>query len=159
MSWVYVALGSNLGVSQDHIQTAIEKMRALDGTSSLSISPWYRTAPIGGPDDQPDYINAACKFKTTLRPLLLLDALQDIEQEAGRVREIRWGPRTLDLDIIWFEDETSETEILTLPHPRAHERTFVLQPLLDLNASFLLNNQTLQHWRNLASDQSIAPLT
>lgn len=159
MKRVYVALGSNLGVSREHISTAIEKIESLEGVASLTMSPWYRTAPIGGPQNQPDYTNAVSEIFTRLSPSQLLSELQAIEQEAGRVRDIRWGPRTLDLDIIWYEGESSDDPFLTLPHPRAHDRAFVLQPLIDLEASFTLQGKSLDYWRNLASDQGIAPLT
>ena len=157
MKRVYVALGSNMGVSKTHLSNAIEALQSLASPKSFQLSPWYRSAPIGGPEDQPDFTNAVCTFFYTESPLVLLRELQRIEQLEGRERIVRWGPRTLDLDIIWMEGETSNTDELALPHPRAHERAFVLKPLLDLNASFLLNNQALTTWFSNVSEQVISP--
>jgi len=158
MSLVYVALGSNLGVPEQQISQALESLANLPETSNLKISHWYKSAPIGGPADQPDYTNAVCSMITKLSPQQLLKELQEIETESGRTREVRWGPRTLDLDIIWFENFTSNTPELTIPHPRAHLRAFVLKPLLDLNAVFSLQNQTLQECLNSTENQRITEL-
>ncbi len=155
MSQVFVALGSNLGVSDNLVSDALSKIEKLPTTSGLRTSRWYRTQAIGGPADQPDYLNAVCAFETQLDPLALLRALQRIEAEAGRTREVRWGPRTLDLDIIWVENFHSDTATLTVPHPRAHERAFVLQPLVDLNADFHLQGKAITEWLKSVSDQNI----
>jgi 2-amino-4-hydroxy-6-hydroxymethyldihydropteridine diphosphokinase len=99
----------------------------------LATSPVYQTAPVGGPV-QPDYLNAVLIVRTGLRPRDLLEAAHGIEAEFGRVRGERFGPRTLDIDIITYEGEVSSDPVLTLPHPRAHERAFVLAPWRDIDA-------------------------
>lgn len=154
----YIALGSNLGVPTDQIHQALEAIDQLPDSELVRTSNWYRTEAIGGPADQPDYINAACLLNTKLPPVELLHALQRIEADSGRIRDIRWGPRTLDLDIIWYQGTTSQTEELTLPHPRAHERAFVLQPLLDLGAGFKLMQKNLPELLATCSDQGICKI-
>ncbi|MFQ3232075.1 2-amino-4-hydroxy-6-hydroxymethyldihydropteridine diphosphokinase [Reinekea sp.] len=155
---VYIALGSNLENPVSQLNAALDNLSSLPASQLKQISSLYRSTAVGGPDNQPDYINAACLIKTNLESLDLLKALQSIEKNAGRVRDIRWGPRTLDLDIIWVEGETSSDPVLTLPHPRAHERAFVIQPLLELGATFFLENQSLEHWNRLTGQQSIAKI-
>lgn len=154
---VYVALGSNLGVPANYLTSAISKIAYSDDVNDIQLSRWYQSEAIGGPANQPDYLNAVCCFDYQKRPLELLLWLQQIEQESGRVREIHWGPRTLDLDIIWCENFECDTQDLTVPHPRAHERAFVLRPLQDLNADFELKGQPLIHWLAATKDQSIQP--
>lgn len=154
----YIALGSNLGVSAEALDGALEKLSALPGTRVLQVSPWYRSAAIGGPADQPDYLNAVCEITTGLDPRPLLDALHQIEHHFGRERQVRWGPRTLDLDIIWYQNVTSEDPELTLPHPRAHERAFVIRPLADIAPELVLRNQPLNHWLEHTRDQAISRL-
>jgi 2-amino-4-hydroxy-6-hydroxymethyldihydropteridine diphosphokinase len=103
----------------------------------MAVSPVYETVPVGGPP-QPDYLNAVLLARTTLPPHALLDRLQRVEVAFNRVREVRWGPRTLDIDIIAVEGETSDDPVLTLPHPRAHERAFVLAPWHDVDPAAVL---------------------
>ncbi len=158
MKTAYIALGSNLGVPAEHLDFAITQIQKIPQSKVKDISQWYRTSPIGGPANQPDYTNAVCEISTELQPLELLHKLQTIELLAGRTRDIRWGPRTLDLDIIWFEDATSNTQELELPHPRAFERAFVLRPLLDLEAEFELNNETLEELYEKVQHQGLKPL-
>ncbi|WP_127556154.1 2-amino-4-hydroxy-6-hydroxymethyldihydropteridine diphosphokinase [Saccharospirillum alexandrii] len=154
----YIALGSNLGVSDKALEGALGKLDDLPGTRVLQVSPWYRSAAIGGPADQPDYLNAVCEITTGLAPRALLDALHQIEHHFGRERQVRWGPRTLDLDIIWYQNVTSEDPELTLPHPRAHERAFVIRPLADIAPELVLGNQPLNHWLERTRDQAISRL-
>jgi 2-amino-4-hydroxy-6-hydroxymethyldihydropteridine diphosphokinase len=151
----YIALGSNLENPESQLTQALRHIGNITETQLLKASSLYRSAAIGGPKDQPNYINAVCAVQTTLSPIALLRELQAIEQQAGRVRDVRWGPRTLDLDIIWIENESSDNPTLTLPHPRAHERAFVIKPLLELQANFSLNNQPLEHWNRATAHQSI----
>ena len=155
MKRVYIGLGSNLGVPEQQLRQAIDRLAKLPNCQDPIFSPWYRTSAVGGPPDQPDYLNAICRLHTLLTPEHLLRELQAIETQAGRVRTIRWGPRTLDLDIIWYEQVQIDTPSLTLPHPRAHLRAFVLQPLLDLNADFLLQGTELRVWRDAIVGQEI----
>ncbi len=129
----YVALGSNLGDSVAHIMDGLQALANHSELDYLDISHFYQSKPHG-PQDQPDYINVAVEFKTTLKAEVLLDELQKIENENGRIREgvERWGARTLDLDLLFYGDETINTKRLTVPHPRICERAFVLYPLRDL---------------------------
>jgi len=158
MKLVYIALGSNLGVPESQVESAIQALSNLPNSSKPLLSRWYKSKAIGGPDNQPDYLNAVCSIQTTIPPLDLLDQLQKIEQDAGRNRDIRWGPRTLDLDIIWYEGSENNTDHLTLPHPRAHLRAFVIKPLLDLSADFQLQGQSLSFWNSECSQQELTAI-
>ncbi len=130
-----VALGSNEGDSLGLLTRAVAELGELPRTAVRALSPLVLTDPVGGPE-QPDYLNAVAIIDTTLRPKTLLRRLHEIEARHGRTREVRWGQRTLDLDLIQYGDPdtgtdvTYDTEHLTLPHPRAHERGFVLLPWL-----------------------------
>lgn len=140
---VVVALGTNLG--DRHAALAHAEMALADRvcTSPVTVSDYVETDPVGGPD-QPDYLNAVAVGWTRLSPTRVLRTLHEIEVESGRVRELRWGPRTLDLDLIQYGDPGAGTDVLssaerlTLPHPRAHERAFVLLPWLDADPDALL---------------------
>lgn len=159
MHQVYIALGSNLGLSADALDGTVAELGALPETQVRQVSSWYRSAAIGGPPDQPDYLNAICEIDTRLKPGPLLQALHQIEHRFGRERQVRWGPRTLDLDIIWFDNLTSHDPNLTLPHPRAHERAFVVRPLADIAPDLVLQGQPLSHWLKQTSDQVITRLS
>ena len=130
---VVLAVGSNLGDRLGTLQGCVQAIGALGDTDVLAISPVYETAPVGGPA-QSDYLNAVIIASTGLRPLDLLTAIQGIEAAFGRVRAERFGPRTLDIDIISYGAEISDDPVLTLPHPRARERAFVLTPWHDIDA-------------------------
>jgi len=129
---VVLALGSNLGHRQDTLQGAVGAIAALPDVRVTAVSPVYETAPVGGPA-QPDYLNAVVLADTGLTARELLDRLHEVEAAFDRVRTVRWGPRTLDIDIIDFDHARSEDPELTLPHPRAHERGFVLAPWHDVD--------------------------
>jgi 2-amino-4-hydroxy-6-hydroxymethyldihydropteridine diphosphokinase len=122
-----VALGSNLAAPETQIHTALDELKALPHTSLLAASSLYRTMPVG-PPGQPDYCNAVALLETGLNADTLLIELQAIENVHGRRRGERWGPRTLDLDLLTFGDEMRDDPRLTLPHPRLAERAFVLVP-------------------------------
>jgi 2-amino-4-hydroxy-6-hydroxymethyldihydropteridine diphosphokinase len=124
-----VALGSNLGERMDHLRRSVDELREL-GTVA-AISGLYETQPVGGPD-QGAYLNAVVLLDTDLAPDELLDSLQEIEARHGRVRTVRWGPRTLDLDIVSVDGPAIDTPDLQVPHPRAADRLFVLAPLCDI---------------------------
>ncbi|MGH3156286.1 MAG: 2-amino-4-hydroxy-6-hydroxymethyldihydropteridine diphosphokinase [Streptosporangiaceae bacterium] len=126
-----LALGSNLGDRLDNLQGAVDALSDTPGLSFVAVSPVYETAPVGGPR-QPAYLNAVTVVVTALPGRAILDRAHAIEEAFGRVREQRWGPRTLDVDVIVSGDETSDDPELTLPHPRAHERAFVLAPWHDI---------------------------
>jgi 2-amino-4-hydroxy-6-hydroxymethyldihydropteridine diphosphokinase len=132
MTAVVLALGSNLGERQDILQGAVDAIVGLPAVRVTAVSPVYETVPVGGPA-QPDYLNAVVLADTTLPARELLDRLHEIEAAFDRVRVLRWGPRTLDIDIIIFGGERSDDPELMLPHPRAHERAFVLGPWHDVD--------------------------
>ncbi len=126
-----IALGSNLQQPHRQVSAALNDIAALPDTRLLKASSLYLSKPVGYAD-QPDFINAVCLVETGLPPLTLLRALQQIEQQYGRERSFRNAPRTLDLDIIDYNGQTGDSEELTLPHPRAHERSFVMLPLAEI---------------------------
>jgi len=128
---VAIALGSNLDDPEAQVRRGFEEIAALDKTRLVARSSLYRTAPAGYAD-QPDFINACALVETSLAPRALLDALLAIEQRHGRKRTIVNGPRTLDLDIILYDERRIDEPGLTVPHPRAREREFVLKPLLEV---------------------------
>ena len=130
MTAVVLALGSNLGDRQDILQGAVDAIVGLPGVRVTAVSPVYETVPVGGPA-QPDYLNAVVLADVARPARELLDRLHEIEAAFDRVRLVRWGPRTLDIDVITFGRERSDDPELTLPHPRAHERAFVLAPWHD----------------------------
>jgi 2-amino-4-hydroxy-6-hydroxymethyldihydropteridine diphosphokinase len=127
-----IALGSNLGDRDDILQGALDAIAGIAGVRLLAASPVYETVPVGGPP-QPDYLNAVVLVSITISSRDLLDRLHAVEAAFDRVRVVRWGPRTLDLDIIAVAGERSDDPGLTLPHPRAYERAFVLAPWRDVD--------------------------
>jgi 2-amino-4-hydroxy-6-hydroxymethyldihydropteridine diphosphokinase len=134
---VVLALGSNLGDRREILQEAVDAIARIEGVRVEKASPVYETMPVGGPP-QPDYLNAVLLARTALPTLDLLDRLHEVEAEFDRVRLVRWGPRTLDIDIITVEGERGDDPELTLPHPRAHERAFVLAPWHDIDPDAVL---------------------
>ena len=132
-----LSVGSNLGDRLGTLQGCVQAIGALPDTDVLARSPVYETAPVGGPA-QPDYLNAVLIIDTGLAPRALLTATQRIEADFGRVRAERYGPRTLDIDIISYDEEVSGDPVLTLPHPRARERAFVLAPWRDVDPAAVL---------------------
>lgn len=140
---VAIALGSNLGESQTILADAITTLSQTNEITVTTYSSWYQTKPIGPP--QPDYINACALLKVELGPHQLLKTLLDIEQEFGRKRIQHWGPRTLDLDLILYEDLILDTPDLIIPHPRMKERAFVLMPLAEIAPNWIepITNQTI----------------
>lgn len=133
---VILALGSNLGERNDTLTTAVADLVDPAEVRLLGVSPVVQTKAVGGPEGQPDFLNMVMAIETTLEPLELLAHCHNVEQKHHRTREVRWGPRTLDVDIIVYGTVQSDDPILTLPHPRAAERAFVLYPwsLLEPNA-------------------------
>jgi 2-amino-4-hydroxy-6-hydroxymethyldihydropteridine diphosphokinase len=125
-----LALGSNLGDRQDILQGGVDAIEGIEGVRLTRVSPVYETIPVGGPP-QPDYLNAVVLAEVSIPSLDLLERLHEVEAAFDRVRVVRWGPRTLDIDIITVAGEHSDAPELTLPHPRAHERAFVLAPWHD----------------------------
>lgn len=132
MATAYLGLGSNLGVRQDHIRSALERLEQIDGLRVVAVSSLHETEPVGGPAGQGRFLNAAARLDVDLSPQELLDRLLEIESALGRVRGERWGPRTIDLDILLYDDLVVDTGTLVVPHPRMHERRFVLEPLAEI---------------------------
>ncbi|HEX5514789.1 MAG TPA: 2-amino-4-hydroxy-6-hydroxymethyldihydropteridine diphosphokinase [Gammaproteobacteria bacterium] len=126
-----VGIGSNLADPAAQVRTAIAALATMADTELLAASSLYRNPPMG-PQDQPDFVNAAVLLRTRLEPLALLDRLQEIERRQGRVRDIRWGPRTIDLDLLLYGERVINEPRLTTPHPGLHERAFVLYPLAEI---------------------------
>ncbi len=125
-----IGMGSNLGESLDTLKNAIQTLDEIPGINLISYSNWYRTKPIGPP--QPDYINGCALLKVELTAHKLLEILLETEQKFKRVRLEHWGPRTLDLDLILYDDLVLDTTNLQIPHPRMRERAFVLVPLAEI---------------------------
>ncbi|MGZ4611365.1 MAG: 2-amino-4-hydroxy-6-hydroxymethyldihydropteridine diphosphokinase [Actinomycetes bacterium] len=133
---VAFALGANLGDRAAALQAAVDGLASTPGVRAVAVSAVYATDPVGGPPDQPGYLNAVLVADSSLPAAELLARAHAIEQEQGRVRSERWGPRTLDVDLLAAGGETSQAEGLLLPHPRAHERAFVLVPWCDVDPAF-----------------------
>jgi 2-amino-4-hydroxy-6-hydroxymethyldihydropteridine diphosphokinase len=148
-----LALGSNLGESLDTLSGAIEQLNAVEGIDVVSESPLVVTRPVGGPEGQPDYLNQVIEVATTLSPYALLDAAHTIEQAFHRERIVRWGPRTLDIDIITYASVTSDDPDLTLPHPRAAERAFVLVPWSWMDPGAFVAGRSVFELAELAEDR------
>ncbi|RZA31898.1 MAG: 2-amino-4-hydroxy-6-hydroxymethyldihydropteridine diphosphokinase [Lysobacteraceae bacterium] len=132
----FVGIGANLGDAQANVLDALRRLALLDGTTVIETSGLYRTAPVDSSGD--DYINAVACIDTALDPQQLLAALQDIELAHGRERPYRNAPRTLDLDLLLYGDQVIATGTLTVPHPRMHERGFVLAPLAEINPDIVI---------------------
>jgi 2-amino-4-hydroxy-6-hydroxymethyldihydropteridine diphosphokinase len=128
----FVGLGANLGDREGTIRRALELLAAREGIEIVAVSALRETEPVGYVD-QPSFLNGAAEVETTLRPRQLLDALLDVERGLGRERGERWGPRTIDLDLLLYGDERIAEPGLTVPHPRLHERRFALEPLVELD--------------------------
>ncbi|MGW8361612.1 2-amino-4-hydroxy-6-hydroxymethyldihydropteridine diphosphokinase [Streptomyces wedmorensis] len=132
--WAVLAFGANLGNRLETLQGAVDALADTPGLRVKAVSPVYETEPWGvEPGSQPSYLNAVALVRTTLPPSSLLERAQAVEEAFHRVREERWGARTLDVDIITYADAVSEDPVLTLPHPRAHQRAFVLAPWHDVD--------------------------
>ncbi|HUT35077.1 MAG TPA: 2-amino-4-hydroxy-6-hydroxymethyldihydropteridine diphosphokinase [Planctomycetota bacterium] len=134
MANAYVGLGSNLGDRAASLREAVRRLGACQGIEVAAVSSLLETEPVGGPPGQPMFLNAAAHLRVALSPEDLLDRLLAVEDALGRVRAEHWGPRTLDLDLLLYEDRVVRTERLVVPHPRMHERRFVLQPLAEVAA-------------------------
>ena len=151
----YLGFGSNLGDSLTTLRQARQRLHAMPDIRVTATSALYRTTPVGGPPDQPDYLNGALEIATTLKPLELLKRCQTIEEEFGRRRGVRWDARTLDIDLLLYADRIIDNPELQLPHPRMADRGFVLQPLCDLAAE---KSHPLQHCTFASLLAKISPL-
>jgi len=135
----YIGVGSNLAEPVEQVTSAITEIRNLVQCEYVQCSSLYKTPPMG-PQDQPDYINAVIKIKTNFTALELLDNLQELEQLHDRRREKKWGPRTLDLDILLYSDQIINNTRLNIPHSGLYDRAFVLYPLLEIEPNLILPN-------------------
>jgi len=165
MTICYLGIGSNLENPFQQVTRALQKISAISSTTILRQSPWYANQAIGlnrQPDTgQPDYINGVIEIESSLEPHQLLRALQQIEQAQGRTREVRWGARTLDIDILLYGDQRIHSDHLDIPHPRILERNFVFIPLADLNPNLplaLLRPHATTHNPNAAKNETIASM-
>jgi 2-amino-4-hydroxy-6-hydroxymethyldihydropteridine diphosphokinase len=127
----FISIGSNIGERLLHLKDAVRALHTHNEVSVLSVSSIYETAPVGY-TDQEDFLNIVIEIRTSLDVYSLLSVCQEIEHELGRVRTVRWGPRIVDLDILLYNNDNINAENLIVPHPRMHERAFVLIPLLEI---------------------------
>lgn len=158
MNTAYIALGANLGDPASTIRAAFGALANLPESRVVHCSSLYRTAPVGILD-QPEFVNAVTQLETTLAPEALLDALLDIEQRFGRIRAEKDGPRTLDLDLLLYNDQFLDLPRLTLPHPRLHLRAFVLQPLAEIAPDLVIPGRgSINAWLPAVANQGIVRL-
>ncbi|MFA7235800.1 MAG: 2-amino-4-hydroxy-6-hydroxymethyldihydropteridine diphosphokinase [Phycisphaeraceae bacterium] len=157
MPLVRIALGSNLADRAAHLLAARDALAALPGSTATRCSHVYETDPVG-PGRQGRYLNAVIELRTSLEPAALMWELLRIETDAGRVRREKWGPRTLDLDLLLYDDLVIDTGTLTVPHPHLHERAFVLQPLCDIDPN-LTHPVSRRSVRQLLDALNEPPLT
>ena len=158
MNLAYVALGANLGDPASTVRAAFGALANLPESRVVHCSSLYRTAPVGL-TDQPEFVNAVAALETTLAPESLLDALLDIESRFGRIRAEKNGPRTLDLDLLLYNDQTLDLPRLTLPHPRLHLRAFVLYPLAEIAPDLALPGRgRISAWLPAVANQGIIRL-
>ncbi|MHA7304310.1 2-amino-4-hydroxy-6-hydroxymethyldihydropteridine diphosphokinase [Arthrobacter sp. TMN-49] len=151
---VILALGSNLGEREGTLQSAVADLVDRPEMRLHNVSPVVTTQAVGGPAGQPDFLNMVIAVDTTLAPYELLAHCQDVELAHDRTREVRWGARTLDVDIILYGDESSEDPVLTLPHPRAAGRAFVLYPWSLMDPAATLNGQSVAQLAAAAPDMA-----
>jgi len=136
MAIVYAGLGSNLGSKSDNIKKALDMLDMADNVSVLAVSSLYETEPEGY-EDQDWFLNAAAQLKTALSPVELLKLFKEVEQAIGRQKSVRWGPREIDLDLLLYDELSFESPDLVVPHPRMHQRAFVLAPLAEIAENVL----------------------
>nr|MBL8410275.1 2-amino-4-hydroxy-6-hydroxymethyldihydropteridine diphosphokinase [Dechloromonas sp.] len=158
MNTAFIALGANLGDPAATLRAAFGALANLPESRLVHCSSLYRTAPVGILD-QPEFVNAVAQLATTLPPETLLDGLLEIEQRFGRVRAEKNGPRTLDLDLLLYNDQFVDLPRLTLPHPRLHLRAFVLQPLAEIAPDLVIPGRgSIQSWLPAVANQGIVRL-
>jgi 2-amino-4-hydroxy-6-hydroxymethyldihydropteridine diphosphokinase len=151
-----LGLGSNLGDREQLIRAAISAIASTSGVEVVATSRLVETDPVGGPE-QPDYLNTVVVVDTVLSPDDLLGLARRCEERAGRERSERWGPRTLDVDVLAYDQVTSHDVALTLPHPRATERAFVLLPWAEVDPTFVVSGRTVQEWAALVDATGVRP--
>lgn len=154
MNKAYLGLGTNMGYREGYLRQACEIIQKHSDIDILKISKVYETKAWGY-KEQEDFLNICVEIETTLSPEELLETCQYIEEELNRVRLIRWGPRTIDVDILFFNDIISKNEHLTIPHPRIKERAFVLIPLMDLNQELMIEDKPISYYFSKLSKEEI----
>ncbi len=153
----YIGFGANLGDPKASLTQALKALKESAGILDVASSSFFRSDPVDAPG--PAYINAVTKVTTTLAPLPLLDVLRRIETHFGRERHFRNAPRTLDLDLLLYDELAFSTPTLTVPHPRMHLRAFVIKPLLQVaDPQMILHGQSLDRWLAACSDQACNPI-
>lgn len=153
MSKAYLGLGSNIGERKENIDSAIDLISSHEKTKLLQVSSYYETEPVGY-KDQDWFLNVVLEIDTTLKPYELLEFCGEIEEKLKRKRIIRWGPRTIDVDILLYEGFNSEDERLTVPHPRMTERAFVMVPLYEIAPNTKINNKDIgEIMKNFAGEE------
>ena len=150
----YLSLGANLGNREETLREAVQKLGALEGVKIVAVSSVYETEPWGK-SDQPSFLNIAVTVETTLAPEALLALTQSIETALGRVRHERWGPRTIDVDILHIEGVERNTPELTLPHPYMTERAFVLVPLSEIAPDLVVGGKTIAAWSDAVGGDGV----
>ena len=150
----YLSLGANLGNREEMLREAVRRLAAADGVKTLAVSSLYETEPWGK-KDQSSFLNIAVSLQTTLSPEELLALTQAVETELGRVRHERWGPRTIDVDILHIEGAERNSPTLTLPHPYMTERAFVLVPLAEIAPMLMIHGKTIEAWREAAGNTGV----
>lgn len=154
----FLSLGSNMGDKIACLKAAAEEIAHTAGVELIGKSSLYTTAPVGYLE-QDDFINAVIAVETELSPEQLLKACQQVETSLKRERLIRWGPRTIDVDILWIDGYFSQSEMLTVPHPRMTERAFVMVPLAELNPELVIQDKTVEDWCSCLADQDVRKMT
>lgn len=154
MNKAYLALGSNIGDKKKHLKSAIDIINSNENIKLNKISSLYKTAPIGY-TEQDWFLNAVIEIDTNLKPLELLDVCQFVETELKRKRIIHWGPRTIDVDVLLFNEEEINHDRLLVPHPRMHERAFVMIPLSEINPNALVKGKTASYYKSILENQEI----
>lgn len=152
-----LGLGSNIGEKAENIRAALELLAKPGDIEVVRVSKLYRTAPWGV-TDQDWFVNACASVRTALSPVELLRRCLGVEAEMKRVRERHWGPRIIDVDVLTYGDETSDTAELKLPHPRITERGFVLVPMADIAPGLVLNGRTIVEWRDAIDTSDVVRL-
>lgn len=150
---VYLALGSNMGDRERNLSDAIEQISNMGKTILKAVSNIYETKPVGYLE-QEDFLNMAVAIETELEPLVLLHKLQEIEKLLGRTREIHWGPRTIDIDILLYNDSKINAPRLVVPHPRMFERAFVLKPLKDIYPGTVIDGMEIDELISKCGDRN-----
>jgi 2-amino-4-hydroxy-6-hydroxymethyldihydropteridine diphosphokinase len=151
-------IGSNLGDRCQYLADAVDRIAAAPGVRVLAVSPMVETEPVGGPD-QPRYLNAVVVVETTTTAEELLELAHVCERDAGRVRDVLWGPRTLDVDVLAYDQLDLNSASLTLPHPRATERAFVVVPWAMVDPDFVVAGRTVAQWASSLDHSGVRPVT